>query len=215
MPKWDGCPDMTLPALMESQAPRSLSHQKKKLSVQVAGDDGRNAPVNRTGTLGKERSAATGSFGLELSPRGGCGPPVILDCAVEEKSAFRYWGWQQWVWKQSRERASNSSISKVSAMCGSPRTCCWFLVGEWPSAHDHEDDSTRWPQRSRDASVRAPTQKLCAPARAGVARVVCEHHEHSKMAHSAKSRFMQGDVTATQSFFFQVKVFHDLNASSV
>ena len=29
MPKWDGCPDMTLPALMESQAPRSLGHQEK------------------------------------------------------------------------------------------------------------------------------------------------------------------------------------------
>ena len=81
-------------------------------------------------------------------------------------------------------------------MCGSPRIDGWAPC--WNGQALTLDSSTRWPQRSRDAG----------------ARVVCAHHKHSKMALCATSSFTLGEVTAPWCYY-QAKVFHELNVSSV
>ena len=71
----------------------------------------------------------------------------------------------------------------ISASCASPRISGWVLVGVVRSRS--------W----RDKRARFDAKKkLCAPACANIARVVCPHHKHSKMALCATSSIMQGET---------------------
>ena len=72
--------------------------------------------------------------------------------------------------------AADFGVEK-SLQCVEATTSMTGALFEWPSAHAHDDSSTRWPLRSSDAGVRASTQTLCAPACANIARVVCAHHK--------------------------------------
>ena len=60
------------------------------------------------------------------------------------------------------------------------------------------------------ACVHRRKKKLCAPACENIARVICAHHEHPKMALCATSSFMLGEVLC----LCQAKNFHEPNASS-
>ena len=82
--------------------------------------------------------------------------------------------------------------------CGLSRTCGEMARGA----------------RATQASACFDAKILCAPACAKITRVVCAHHMHSKMALCATTSFTLSEVTAPQRYY-QAKVFHALNASSV
>ena len=79
----------------------------------------------------------------------------------------------------------------------------WFLVGM--AAHARDDSKTKWPQRSRDASVRASTQKKTLRA---------SMRKQCASGLRAPQALENGALRHTQ-LHGQVKVFHELNASSV
>ena len=95
----------------------------------------------------------------------------------------------------------------------------WKLAhpGLAPCWHGHAptlDSSTRWLWRSRDTSVRASTQKKSARQHAQTLRDWSARTTSIREWPCAASSFMLGEVTAPQCFC-QVKVFHELTASSV
>ena len=88
----------------------------------------------------------------------------------------------------SRERASAGSLL------------------EWPCAHAHDDHSIRV------AAAFARRRLACFDANKTLR--ADKWSARTKMALCATSNFMLGEVTAPWSFW-QAKVFHELNASSV